>query len=143
MPAISNITLTDGTTPITFAHSSHDANNLLMIDNAGSTSESSPRLLLSRFNGKRGSPNRKYRVKLTFAYLETVSGSLDGYVAPPKIAYTNIAQADFTFNKRASSPQCQSAKSYLMSSLGNNSTDFTVVANPLIHNAIINDQFPY
>lgn len=142
MPAITDVTTTDFTTPITFTHVSHDANNLIMTDIASPTSSSAAQLQLSRFAGKRGSPNRKYRLKYTFAYLETVSGSVEGYVAPPKVAYINTGIAEFTFNKRSTVAQCASIKSHLMTALGG-SVDQTVTAQVMLHKAIIYDQFPF
>jgi len=143
MSAITNVTLSDGTTPITFTHRSHTADSLQMVDGSASSSDTAATLELSRFRGKRGSPVRKLRLKLSMFYLETVSGGLEGYVAPPKVAFVNTGTVDYSFNKRSTTAQCSYLKMMLFSAQQHGSVAITPAVQDMLSGAIVYDQYPY
>lgn len=136
MASIADFSITDGILPVNLTHRSHTANELVMADAAATAADTATTLLLADITTKRGSTVRRPRLKLTMYYMETVSGSVDGYVAPPKVAYINTVQTDFVVNKRTAVSQISYMRKLMSYALGD-----TVSA--IIRDAVDSNKKPY
>lgn len=120
MAAIASITITDGTTPVTFSPVAvSPLAQYLDISSASVPEIGRPKIQLQVMKGK-GKASNRTRVSLEFPVMEVVDGGTTaGFQAAPAVAYSVTAVLDVWSPQRSTKAQRQALRQYFTALLSN------------------------
>lgn len=121
MAAIAAITITDGTTPLTFNPVAVTPESKYKDTSAaGVPSFGQKGIRLQVTEGKNGTSANRTRLVLEFPVMEVQAGGTGaGFEAAPAVAHTVSAVVDFWSSKRATPAQLTAIRKYLIAALAN------------------------